>query len=605
MHKYSAPKTWRGMYDLYMGKEIDELPIAHSLVFIKERWDCSDFRMVPLIRTLYTLNDRLSEDASRLLEDTIICFKYWYDEPGEDDMCYTTENHQILFHSCEYLAGQYFKDRVFRNSELTGAQHQEKARHMILQWLEDRFVHGMSEWHSPVYYEEDIGPLCNLIDFAEDEEIAQKSRMIVDLLLLDIGMHSYKGGFAVDSGRCYLNQAKFPKCADTAQLAEHIWKFGLLGDHEVDYGRLSTMFYMMEKYEVPEVIRKIGHDDSTVELKTSNWMDLDEFAKEIRPKRNWEDAGRTMWSMGAYTHPKAINLTMKMIHRYRMSDNFFMRRLKRLDHPLLRILGIHKVMMWLLQPSSNGMMLERNNSYVYKTKDYMLATAQNYHPGRCGDQEHVWGATLSTDVAVFTNHPGTADPEGKYYWAGSARLPHSVQYKNVHLSIYSLPAKKAHMEQEYVLWTHLYFPTELFERTVIRDRSLFGEVDGAYVAVRGTSDIVANPDDSAEFFQRGQQTCWVCELGSKADDGSFEDFVARVEASTLTYANKTLTYRNGTDFELRYKGAFTVDGAKQSFDYPRFDTPYVQMPRNSRVVDVEFGGHKLHLDFDRLERRFD
>ena len=75
MHKYTAPKTWRGMYDLYQGKVIDELPIAHSISFIKERWDCSDFRMVPLIRTLYTLNDRLSEDAARLLEDAIICFK--------------------------------------------------------------------------------------------------------------------------------------------------------------------------------------------------------------------------------------------------------------------------------------------------------------------------------------------------------------------------------------------------------------------------------------------------------------------------------------------------------------------------------------------------
>lgn len=605
MQKYSAPKTWRGMYELAQGKEIEELPIAHSLVFIKERWDCSDFRMVPLIRTLYTLNERLSEDAARLLEDTILCFKYWYDEPGEDDMCYTTENHQILFHSSEYLAGQYYKDRVFRNSELTGAQHQAKARHMILQWLEDRFVHGMSEWHSPVYYEEDIGPLCNLIDFAEDEEIAQKARMIVDLLLLDMAMHSFKGAFTVNSGRCYVNQKKYPARADTAELAEQVWGYGLLGDYEVDYGRMSTMFYLTRKYEVPEVIKAIGHDTSEVVLKTTNWMNLSEFMKTIRRTRSWEDAGRCMWSMGAYTDPRAIGLTMRMIRSYGMSDNFFMRRMKGLDRPLLRLLGILRLMMAVLRPVSNGLMLERDNSYTYKNANYMLSTSQSYHPGRAGDQEHIWSATLNSRITVFATHPSTADPEGKYYWAGNARLPHSAQHLNVHLSIYSLPHRRAYLERELVQWTHLYFPTELFDRTEIRERALFGKTGGTYVAILGTGPIVPNPNDSSEYFQHGGETCWVCELGSDSDGETFDEFVARIGMATLTFHRRTLTYQSERRHELTYRGGFLVDGEAQDHEYPRFDTPYTKMPRGARAIDVEFQGHRLHLDFDRMERRLD
>jgi hypothetical protein len=262
-------------------------------------------------------------------------------------------------------------------------------------------------------------------------------------------------------------------------------------------------------------------------------------------------------------------------------------------------------MMWILRPFSNGMMLERDNSYTYKTKDFMLSTAQNHHPGRSGDQEHIWGATLSREIAVFVNHPGTADPAGKYYWAGNARLPHSVQHRNVHMSIFVLPAKKAYMERELIPWTHLYFPTDLFDRTVIRERVLFGETGGTYVAVLATSPIVPNPDDSSEFFQRGRETCWICELGSASDDGTFEGFVERIDASTLAYDRRTLIYENGRQYRLRYQGEFSVDGDVIDLEYPRFDTPYVKSPRGARVIDVEFGGHHLHLDFDRVERSFD
>ena len=173
------------------------------------------------------------------------------------------------------------------------------------------------------------------------------------------------------------------------------------------------------------------------------------------------------------------------------------------------------------------------------------------------------------------------------------------------MSIYVLPGREAYLEPEFPLWTHLYFPTELFDRAVVTDRVLFGETNGTYVAVLATSPIVANPGDSSEFFQNGRETCWVCELGSASDDESFDDFIARIHAATLTYERRTLTYQSGGRHELRYQGGFQVDGEEIELEYPRFDTPYVEAPRSARVIDVEFGGHHLHLGFDKVERRFD
>ena len=67
-----------------------------------------------------------AELKSPLIE-AVINFKYWHDEPGVDAMCYTTENHSILFHTCEVLAGQLFPYETFTNTGETGSLAQRKG----------------------------------------------------------------------------------------------------------------------------------------------------------------------------------------------------------------------------------------------------------------------------------------------------------------------------------------------------------------------------------------------------------------------------------------------------------------------------------------------
>ena len=89
--------------------------------------------------------------------------KYWYDEMGVyDHAIYTTENHQILYHSSEYLLGQMFPNDTFVNSGMTGKEHEEHAVPLIKRWLNWRGQFGMSEWHSATYYVEDIAALVGL-----------------------------------------------------------------------------------------------------------------------------------------------------------------------------------------------------------------------------------------------------------------------------------------------------------------------------------------------------------------------------------------------------------------------------------------------------------
>ncbi len=72
--------------------------ITGALHYINERYDCSDFVMLGIMRMLYQLFDHklLPKKVKDEAIQTLLNFKYWPDEPGIDSMCYWTENHQII-----------------------------------------------------------------------------------------------------------------------------------------------------------------------------------------------------------------------------------------------------------------------------------------------------------------------------------------------------------------------------------------------------------------------------------------------------------------------------------------------------------------------------
>ena len=79
-------------------------------------------------------------------------------------MCYHTENHSILFHTCEILAGQLYPDRVFSNTGADGPlARREGQRAWRRAWFDLRGKYGFHEWDSNVYFEEDMLALSHLV----------------------------------------------------------------------------------------------------------------------------------------------------------------------------------------------------------------------------------------------------------------------------------------------------------------------------------------------------------------------------------------------------------------------------------------------------------
>src|SRR5262249_38089931 len=125
--------------------------------------DCTDFDVLYLLNLWYAYGDHLPAETREAISARLVAFKYWYTEPTPPGVTgkrwVWSENHRIIFHVDEYLAGLAFPDETFTNDGRTGADHATSARARILDWFEEKVRFGFSEWHSDVYYQKDVTPL--------------------------------------------------------------------------------------------------------------------------------------------------------------------------------------------------------------------------------------------------------------------------------------------------------------------------------------------------------------------------------------------------------------------------------------------------------------
>ncbi|MFA9390958.1 MAG: hypothetical protein ACERKD_14210 [Prolixibacteraceae bacterium] len=576
--------------------------LDETFEFVNARYDCSDFRLQSLIRLLYDKTDKIPDSTFIEIKNTLTGFKYWMDQPGEDAMCFWSENHQLLFAVSEYLAGQYFQDEVFTNDGKTGKEHAEIGKERIEIWLEQRWLYGFTEWYSNTYYVEDIAPLSNLIDFSNDEELAQKGRIIMDLLLYDIATQSFKGTFISSSGRCYEKGKRSHENNSTRSISEHIWGTPWGYDYE-DRKGLGLNFIYSTNYAVPEVIRQIGLDTEEQIILASNGLNLNELKKE---GLNGLELPQIMmqWAMEGFTNPEIINNSVKYIHRNNMLSNEFLYDFRTINNWFLRELGLLPMVSRILNPVSNGTAIERANVYNYKTPDYMLATAQNYHPGDYGDQHHIWNATLSDELSIFTTHPAKALSDkgalsgSPAYWVGNGRNPHSVQSKNVVMSMYKIPKKKGFLEKGLVKGTHAHFPKEIFDKVMVDRNYAFGQYGDVYVAFIGKNPLYYVGESTYDLFQDGRKTFWIFEISTKTLDGSFETFIERIKSNEVAFTGNKLSYHTEKqNMEMKYDHYFKVNNENIDTEYQRFESKYATVNRKAQTIKIGKGDHSLFLDF--------
>lgn len=588
------------MYKDHIGEPVEGITLNDDFIqselqgtfdYINGRYDVADFRVNALIRLYLSYQNDMSDDVKEDIKDVLLNFKYWMDQGGEDSMCFWSENHQILFASEEYLVGQTFPDDVFSVDGKTGREHMAMAKERILSWLYQRYTYGFTEWYSNNYYPEDIAPMSNLIQFAVDQDLVKRVKIVMDLLWYDMASQSFKYEgfdeqyiprtyyiFNSSSGRSYSDNRMSD---DTGNRMRHYIDYVMQPNQTKDlingWGSSSNGFFnafrqMMDAknlegypfYDVPEVVKAI-FDDSSEEkiIKSSQSLDVEELKKEGLLGQDDEQI-MMQWAMEAFSNPDVVDNTITYMSKHKMFSNEFLNEFKLVNLWPLRTFKLLDMVSSKLKPVTNGVAIERANVYTYKTEDYMMSTAQAYQVNEYADQHAIHQFNLSNQVSVFSTQPAKIPRRSgtPTYWVGNGRQPMSVQEKNVNLTLYQPPTKTGFMEPMIVKeTTHVFFPTELFDEidlSLLNQGVIFGRVGDAMIGIRSryalsfipfeVSNEEGNQDDMLkrgsvgqiltedyDLVQQGSGTHYFVTEMSSLDNETFDQFKDRMIDNFLTF----------------------------------------------------------------------
>ncbi len=634
--------------------------LAPSLEFINNRYDCADFRMQLLFRLYKDCYDQLPQSVRELIKSTCLNFKYWMDQPGEDSICFWSENHQLLFAVSEYLSGQEWPDELFTNSGLTGAEHMNKAISRINYWMEQRFKYGFAEWLSNNYYAENIAPISNYIQYSQDKASVERMKIIFDLLWYDVATYSVNNTFVAVSSRMYGDNKSGNLYGNRIRAAmETIWS-------ELDTGKLVSArspieqqiidgsadlettvklvgvdaqmmqnfiaMYQTSCYRLPEVIYNIALDREPVVIKSSSGLNVTELKKAgLIGQEDYQ----IMAQMGseAFTNPEVIENTLKYLSRQKMFRNKFVNPFRFVNIKLLSLLKVPRYISANFALMTNGIALERGNLYCYRNKYYALTTAAAHHVDTCGAQEHIWTANIAPDLAVYTTHPARDDDSREKhgaspgYWVGNGRQPMSVQDKNINITIYKLPEKKRLLEFHIARITHAYMPKEKFDILELQGTYVFGKRGNVFMAMISNGELKYRPYDNyaaSLLIQHDKQVTKIDELKldrefdlvreggdyhtyitelSDTDRETYEQFKQRIIANKIVVSNGSVSYTSsGSEYYVNYDQTFRINGEVQDTEYKRFNSKYSVANREPNTIFIKYGRNSLRLNYEQIER---
>jgi hypothetical protein len=242
--------------------EVDGEVIAAACDYIDSYKDCADFALNIVLRLL--LLDRNAGLLPRLvverITDTALRFPYWTDEPGDNTMVTGTENHQLLFHAAEVMAGALRPEDRFSNSGMTGADHAAKGRRLARAWLDIRLRDGFKEWHSNNYYPTSMTPLLNLYDFLDPQEpLRHDCGSLLERMCFTLATDHFEGTLATVHARSYGEGLKFPDYEATAGTIWLLYGYGTAGA-----GAWANTSLATSSFRAPDRFAAIAEDRSSV-----------------------------------------------------------------------------------------------------------------------------------------------------------------------------------------------------------------------------------------------------------------------------------------------------------------------------------------------------
>jgi len=192
--------------------------IEETLLAIEEHRDCADFVSVPLLWAWMRHGSAFPPDLAERIRTTLLGFRYWVDEPGNDVMWFWSENHALCFHVSQLLAGLSFPEDIFTASGRTGNEQATIAIERLERWLDSVEEEGLAEWNSAAYYPVDFIGLLALVELAP-QAIADRARQLCDRIFTMVALHTLAGVPSGSMGRAYDKELRAGPLTELAPFA--------------------------------------------------------------------------------------------------------------------------------------------------------------------------------------------------------------------------------------------------------------------------------------------------------------------------------------------------------------------------------------------------
>ena len=297
---------------------------------------------------------------------------------------------------------------------------------------------------------------------------------------------------------------------------------------------------------------------------------------------------RLMWGTGIFNHHIAGTVSLACMTTYglpKIISNIAVSKMAELWHRERHAVIAEQVV----------------NKVTYRTADTMLSSAQDYCPGERGRLEHIWQATLGAAATVFVTHPACSnedDSRQPNYWAGNATLPRVAQWKDVLIAVYHLP------EDDWMGFTHAYFPTYAFDEYILRDGWAFACKGEGYLALKAKGEFSLVRQGYYAFRELRsyeQNNIWLCHLGRKQLDGDFNDFQEKVLALSVVFEDGSvrLSTLRAESLSFGWEGAFMRNGEEQPLSgFEHYESAYAAAGYPCRQMEIGYGEDIVRLNFE-------
>ncbi|RKL67044.1 hypothetical protein CR203_11025 [Salipaludibacillus neizhouensis] len=214
---------------------------------IETKGDCADFVLVPMLSVYAKEKWKFPKEMQEKVKELAINFRYWIDEPGNDVMWYFSENHALLFHISQYYAGYLFPEEVFTVSKRSGSEQYHIAKSRLVDWFDNFYNYGFTEWNSTTYLPIDLIGFFGLYLAAPDQEIKDLAKRALDYTFKIIAINYHGGTLSSTYGRSYEHNLKAMPLGEISNILSIAWRNGYFNNAL----RPSTLFAISD-YSPPD-----------------------------------------------------------------------------------------------------------------------------------------------------------------------------------------------------------------------------------------------------------------------------------------------------------------------------------------------------------------